>query len=498
VRINQVLHGLGFVKSDFDLPFMALSGGQRTRLMLALVLLKDADLLLLDEPENHLDLEAREWLETFLKECPKAVVVISHDRQTLNNVVTRIVELERGQIRSYPGNYDGYLARKALLREQQQADYDRQQEFIRKEQAWIDRFRYKNTKAKQVQSRIKRMEKMALVSAPLAEASSVRFKMGDVSRSGELVLEARDLTMGYDSLNLYENVSFKVSRGERIGIVGPNGTGKTTLLRQIAQQLTGLAGEVTLGHKVQRGFYEQNHESLNAQSDILTEVHAAKTEWKPEQIRSFLGRFLFTGDDVFKSIGSLSGGELSRVAMARLLLGEFNLLLLDEPTNHLDIVSREALENMLVDYEGAIVLVSHDRTLIDKLVDKLIVIEAGKASIHLGNYSDYRWGRQGKKEAQEKPDDRPTDDVLKIRRATTRKIKKGSDREKRRKKVDLEKLEQNIETTEALVEEVESRFSGVDPGDYKALESLKSEYDAIKEDLAEMYRSWELLAGQSA
>ncbi|MDP2325363.1 MAG: ABC-F family ATP-binding cassette domain-containing protein, partial [Gammaproteobacteria bacterium] len=285
VRIRQVLTGLGFAETEFDLPFAALSGGQRTRIMLALVLLQDADLLLLDEPENHLDLEAREWLETYLHDCPKSVVIISHDRQMLNHVVDRVVELERGGLRNYPGNYDAYVARKTLHRDQQQVEFERQQEFIRKEQAWIDRFRYKNTKAKQVQSRIKQLEKLDRVEAPLAEVSSVRFKMGEISRTGELVLEARDLSMGYDSLVLYRGVSFQVQRGERVGIVGPNGTGKTTLLRQLAGQHNGLGGTVTLGHKVQRGFYEQNHESLNPSADILTEVLSAKTEWTPEQIR---------------------------------------------------------------------------------------------------------------------------------------------------------------------------------------------------------------------
>jgi len=496
VRIKQVLQGLGFSESEFDLPFTALSGGQRTRLMLALVLLQDGDLLLLDEPENHLDLEAREWLESYLTDCPKSVVVISHDRKTLNCVATRIVELERGQIRSYPGNYDAYLARKALLRDQQQADYDRQQEFIRKEQAWIDRFRYKNTKARQVQSRIKRLEKMEVVDAPLAEASSIRFKVGEVARSGELVLEARGLAMGYDSLTLYKDVSFKVSRGERVGIVGPNGTGKTTLLRQLAQQHNGLAGEVILGHKVQRGFYEQNHESLNPSLDILTEVLSARPTWTPEQIRTYLGRFLFTGDDVFKNVAKLSGGEVSRVAMAKLLLGDANLLLLDEPTNHLDIVSREALENLLVGYEGAIILVSHDRTLIDKLVDKLVVLEGGIASVHLGNYSDYRWQSAAKVAEPRQPG--AAEDVLKIRREVTRKTKKNTDRDKRKLKAEMEKLEREIESIESIVADLESKFGEVDPGDYQSLETLKAEYDGMKRDLSEMYQSWEELAAQSA
>ena len=495
VRIRQVLTGLGFAETEFDLPFAALSGGQRTRIMLALVLLQDADLLLLDEPENHLDLEAREWLETYLHDCPKSVVIISHDRQMLNHVVDRVVELERGGLRNYPGNYDAYVARKTLHRDQQQVEFERQQEFIRKEQAWIDRFRYKNTKAKQVQSRIKQLEKLDRVEAPLAEVSSVRFKMGEISRTGELVLEARDLSMGYDSLVLYRGVSFQVQRGERVGIVGPNGTGKTTLLRQLAGQHNGLGGTVTLGHKVQRGFYEQNHESLNPSADILTEVLSAKTEWTPEQIRSYMGRFLFTGDDVFKTISSLSGGELSRVAMAKLLLSGCNLLLLDEPTNHLDIVSREALEQSLAGFEGAIVVVSHDRALIDKLVDKLIVLEGGRASVHLGNYSDYRRSTL----LQAAPAvEKATEDVLKIRRNGNRKEKKGDDREQRRQRATLEKLEQDIESVEALVLEMEARFSALDPSDYQAAEAMKQEYDGLKADLKAMYASWESIAAGGA
>jgi len=386
-RIKRVLHGLGFAAEDFNLPFHVLSGGQRTRLMLALVLLQDADLLLLDEPENHLDLRAREWLEEYLRTCGKSVVVISHDRRLLDTAVDRIVEIEGGGARGFPGNYAAYVREKALIREQQQKAFDRQQELIRKEEAWIERFRYKATKAQQVQSRIRRIEKMEKVDAPAVEAQAAAFNLGEVVRSGAVVLAAEGLGMAYGALRLYEDLSFEVRRGERVGIIGPNGSGKTTLLRQLSGSLAGAEGRVTLGHKVAVGYYDQHHETLNPESDVLGETLAVRPDLTPTRARAFLGRLLFTGEDVFKPVSVLSGGERARVCLARLMLSDVNLLLLDEPTNHLDIASREALEAALAEFDGAIVLISHDRVLIDRLVDKLIVLDGGRAAAHLGNYT---------------------------------------------------------------------------------------------------------------
>ena len=495
VRARRVLTGLGFTEDDLRLDVTALSGGQRTRLMLALVLLEDADLLLLDEPENHLDLEAREWLEGFLKDWPRAFVIISHDRHMLNAVSEHVAEVERGRLIQHTGNYDAFIAHKQLIREQQQKAYERQQEFIAKQETFINRFRYKKTKASQVQSRVKQLEKMERIEAPESLGGSAKFNLGEVVRTGQVVLTASELAMAYGDLRLYSGVSFQLERGERLGIVGPNGAGKTTLIRQLAGRLPGGEGEVQLGHKVSMGFYEQHHESLNPSNDILTEVLSAAPSNTPEAVRSFMGRFLFTGEDIFKTIGALSGGELARVGLAKLILGEANLLLLDEPTNHLDIASREALEQALDAFPGTLVIVSHDRTLVDRLVNKLLMLEDGGAHIHLGNYSSYRWKQQT--QAPAKPEPTARGDAMKVRRKD-RSRKNGVDPERRQRKKELQETERQIVELEEMVEQYERQFAGLDPANYEEAQRLKDEYEGIKADLKALYEHWEILAEEVA
>ena len=499
LQAKRVLHGLGFSLEEFELPLRALSGGQRTRLMLALVLLEDADLLLLDEPENHLDIEAREWLETYIQESPRAVVIVSHDRRMLNHVVKRMVEVERAGLYNYAGNYDSYLEQKTLVRGQQQKTFDLQQEFIEKETKWINRFRYKNTKAKQVQSRIRNLEKMDRTEAPPPEGSEAKFRFGEVVRSGQLVLDARGLGMAFDGLKLYAGLSFQVTRGERVGIIGPNGSGKTTLLRQLAGRLPGASGSVTLGHKVAFGFYDQHHENLESANDVFSEIRLERLDMTPEQVRTFMGKFLFTGDDVYKLVSALSGGELSRVALAKLILSQANLLMLDEPTNHLDIASRQALEGALAAFPGSILMVSHDRELIDRLVDKLIIIENGRASVHLGNYSHYRWklaaeletkAARAAEDARACAAKKKSADALKVRMNGGR-LDKAQEREARKRRKQLEELEQNIESMEALVEELEQQFAAIGAADYEQTRALKAQYDGLKSDLQGMYAEWE-------
>jgi ATP-binding cassette, subfamily F, member 3 len=492
-RIKRVLCGLGFLESEFTISFKALSGGQRTRLMLALVLLADADLLLLDEPENHLDLQAREWLESFLKDWPHALVIISHDRQMLNVVANRIVEVERGGVRGYKGNFDTFMKEKKRLMEEQEKAYQKQRDFIEGEEQRIDKFRYK---AKQAQSWIKKLDKIERIKAPITEQAGISFSLGgDVVRSGQLVLDADGMGMGFDNLPLYQNVSFKVERGERVGIIGPNGTGKTTLLKQLAERLAienGQAvGTVTLGPKVTMGYYDQQHEDHNTTHEMLAEFEMTYPELTREAVRSFLGRFQFSNDDVFKPMNTLSGGERSRVAIAKLILSKANLLLLDEPTNHLDILSRAALEDALVNFDGTIVMVSHDRHLIDRLATKLVVVSNGQASVHLGNYTEYR-NKKGDTHAKQLSDP----DVLMIRKRE--KVKKtnsrGDQKEIDRQKRKLKTLESQISTIEELLDAYDARFAEVDPTDYTALGDLTAEKEGLSNDLQELYDEWEIMS----
>lgn len=502
LRVERVLTGLGFSRDEFDLPVGALSGGQRTRLLLAMVLLEDADLLLLDEPENHLDLRAREWLEAYLRDSPRAFVIISHDRRMLNAVVARVVDLERGRVRSYTGNYDAYLEAKELASEQQADAFARQQKEIERQEAWINRFRYKSSKARQVQARVRRLEKLDRVDAPDRDAARASLQLGTVVRAGAKVIEAEGLAMAYGDLRLYEDVDLCIERGERVGIIGPNGSGKTTLLRHLAGRLPNgegaCRGEVRLGPNVRLGFYEQQHETLNRANDILTELRQVRPDWTPERIRTFMGRLLFTGEDIFKPIGALSGGELSRVSLAKLVLSDANTLLLDEPTNHLDIATREVLEGALSEYEGTLVIVSHDRELIDRLVERLIIVDQGRAAFHLGNYTHYRQGESDAASGPVSADD--AQEVLRIRskraKAKNKEAARQEQNRERRNRRRLSEVESDIAEMEELVNATEARFVDLDPSDYIALSELTEEYENLKADLRALYEAWEELAAE--
>lgn len=493
-RVRQILCGLGFHPDEFNLPFKTLSGGWRARLMLSLALLRNADLLLLDEPENHLDMEAREWLEDHLRARPEAIVLISHDRRMVNVLAQRVIEVERGEVFCFTGNYDGWLKEKTLRREQQQRAFARQDAFIQKEKAWIDRFRYKNTKARQAQNRLKRLERLEIVEAPPPEMDTASFQLGDVGRSGDIVLNAQDLAMGYEGNPLYRGLSFSLHRGERLGIIGPNGSGKTTLLRQLAGKHAGLEGSVWMGANVAMAFYDQHQEQLNPNTDLLGEMQAFRPEWSTQLVRNYLARFLFSGDDVFKPTTVLSGGERSRLALAKLIASNANLLLLDEPTNHLDMASREALEASLADYEGTLIIVSHDRTLIDKVAERLIIVQDGNARLFYGNFSD--WRRKQAEELSGKTLSANTETLEKRQKTVeSREQKKAQEREARREQRRIEELENQIAACESEIETLNSRFATLDPADFQKAQDLKNAYDAARERLNRLYEDWTALAG---
>src|SRR5713226_9634827 len=400
-QVGQVLTGLGFHRDDWTRLTEEFSGGWQMRIALAKLLLQRPNLLLLDEPTNHLDLEARNWLEEYLTTYPYAYVLISHDRYFLDITVKRIVEIWNKQMHFYAGNYDQYLAGKTARKEQLESAYKTQHDRIEQLEVFINRFRYTATKAKQVQSRIKELEKMERIEIP-EEEKTVRFSFPQPKSSGRIVAEFTNVAKSYgvrgvNEHKVFEKVNFMIERGERIALVGVNGAGKSTLIKLLAGQEPLTAGEYKLGHNVEPDYFAQDqYKELDPEARILDDLGELSAASTQTQLRSLLGCFLFSGDDVFKRIGVLSGGERNRYALLKMLLHPANFLLLDEPTNHLDLRAKDVLLEALMKYAGTVVFVSHDRYFIDKLATRVFEIGDGKVEIYPGNYEDYLWRKQGR------------------------------------------------------------------------------------------------------
>src|ERR1700681_2509190 len=400
-QVGAVLAGLGFRTEDWHRQTEEFSGGWQMRIALAKLLLQKPNLLLLDEPTNHLDLEARNWLEEYLTTYPNAFVLISHDRYFLDITVKRIVEIWNKQMHFYAGNYDQYLAGKAARKEQLESAYKTQRDRIEQLEVFINRFRYTATKAKQVQSRIKELEKMERIQIP-EEEKTVHFSFPQPKPSGRIVAEFAGVAKSYgekgvNEHKVFDKVSFIIERGERIALVGVNGAGKSTLIKLLANQEKLSAGEYKLGHEVHLDYFAQDqYKALDPEARILDDLGELSAASTQTQLRSLLGCFLFSGDDVFKRIGVLSGGERNRYALLKMLLHPANFLLLDEPTNHLDLRAKDVLLEALMKYTGTVVLVSHDRYFIDKLATRVFEIGDGKVEIYPGNYEDYLWRKQGR------------------------------------------------------------------------------------------------------
>jgi ATP-binding cassette, subfamily F, member 3 len=399
-EVGRVLQGLGFRKEDWERQTDEFSGGWQMRLALAKLLLQKPNLLLLDEPTNHLDLEARNWLEEYLHDYPHALVLISHDRYFLDVVVNKIAEIWNKRFWFYTGNYDKFLTQKTARNEQLQAAYRNQRDRIEQLEVFINRFRYQATKAKQVQSRIKELEKIERIEVP-PEEKTIHFSFPQPKPSGRIVAEFVDVAKSYPKPDggekeVFRDVNFLIERGDRIALVGINGAGKSTLIKLLAGTEKTTHGEFRLGHNVQADYFAQDqYKELDANARMIDDLGNASPQSTQTELRSLLGCFLFSEDDVFKKIGVLSGGERGRYALLRLLLHPANFLLLDEPTNHLDLRAKDVLLDALMEYTGTVVFVSHDRYFIDKLATRVFEIGDGKVEVYPGNYEDYLWRKQG-------------------------------------------------------------------------------------------------------
>lgn len=400
-KINTILNGIGFKNFDLNIKVSKLSGGQKTKLSLAKILLNEPDLLMLDEPTNHLDLEALNWLEGYLKSYKGAVLIVSHDRYFLDSTVSVIYEIERGKSKRYTGNYSKYVSLKAEEKELHIKNYERQQEEIKRLQTFVDKNIVRATSAKAAKSKRKAIERMEKIDVPLGDLKKVNMNFEIKSKSYKEVLQFKEgivsVGEGENKKILAEDLNFDLTRGDRVALIGPNGVGKTSLLKVLIGDLQLEHGSINWGKDVQIGYYDQEHEKLNPNNTILEEVWDDFPTMKESKIRGVLGRFLFSGEDIFKKIGDLSGGEKSRVALSKLMLIEANLLLLDEPTNHLDLQSKEVLESALKDYEGTILFISHDRYFINKIGNKVMELTKEGVKCIKGNYDDYLLEASSKK-----------------------------------------------------------------------------------------------------
>jgi ATP-binding cassette subfamily F protein 3 len=506
-EITGVLKGLGFSEEEFSKPVSALSGGQKTRVSLGKLLLSKPDLILLDEPTNHLDMNSIAWLETFLLNYPGAVIIVAHDRYFLDRVVTKVIEIDHTKVTVFQGNYSAYAEKKAMLREAELKAYMNQQAEIKHQEEVIQKLRSFNREKsiKRAESREKMLGKIERLEKPFEVKSDMSVRFTPSCVSGNDVLTIRGLSKSFGSRQLFHDVDLDIHREERVAIIGNNGTGKTTLLKIINHLLTPDSGSVTLGAKVQIGYYDQEHQVLHMEKTLFEEIldeHPAMTN---TEIRSLLAAFLFTGEDVFKRVGDLSGGERGRLSLAKLMLSEANFLILDEPTNHLDMVSKEILEKALSQYTGTVLYVSHDRYFINKTATRILDLEGECFTNYIGNY-DYYLEKHGELAAKDSSSESDKSNGAMVSHSSSSdlsettvkqdwKAQKEQQAKERKRKNDLSKCEANIASLEEKIEELNTMMAdpAVATSPSKLLEYSK-EQDALQEELNQLYELWETLA----
>ncbi|MEK3954918.1 ABC-F family ATP-binding cassette domain-containing protein [Psychrobacillus sp. FSL K6-1464] len=486
--IRSILHGMQFFPEDYEKPVQALSGGQKTRLALAKMLLSKPDLLILDEPTNHLDIQTLSFLENYLKNYNGAVLIVSHDRYFLDQVVTIVYEVSRHNVARFVGNYSSYLTQKAKNYELDSKKYEKQQEEKAKLEEFVSKNLARASTTKMAQSRRKVIEKTEWMDSPDGDEKSASFGFTIDRPSGNDVLRLEEIAVGYPNNTVSSNISFSVYKQDRIALVGPNGVGKSTLLKTIMKQLEAAGGKIQYGTNVQFGYYDQEQAALTGNKTALLELWDEWPLMNERDIRNVLGRFLFTGDDVQKTVSTLSGGEKARLALAKLMLLKANTLVLDEPTNHLDLDSKEVLENALLDFPGTIIFVSHDRYFINRIATKVIELASDNATLFLGDYDYYL---EKKEEMEELALENAVVENTVVTKVNTSTIDKEAKKKERQLRRQLEELESQMPTVDAEITIIEEKLCEPEIfQDHEAVQQLQMELDQLKEKQDNLSNEW--------
>ena len=496
-KVIGILKGLGFDENDFERKINTLSGGQKTRVFLAKLLLEEPDIILLDEPTNHLDLHSIEWLESYLLNYKGAVIIVSHDRYFLDKIVSKVIDIENSEVQMYSGNYSDFSAKKKMLLDAKVKEYLNQQQEIKHQEAVITKLKQFNREKsiKRAESRQKQLEKIDRVEAPVTHIENMKLSLDISKESGKDVLTVHNLAKSFDEKHLYSDINFEIKRGERVAIIGDNGTGKTTLLKIINGLLSPDAGEVIYGSNVSIAYYDQEHQVLHMVKTLFDEISDTYPDMNNTQIRNILAAFLFTGEDVFKKIGDLSGGERGRVSLVKLMLSKANFLLLDEPTNHLDILSKDVLESALNSFPGTICYVSHDRYFINKTATRILDLTGNRLLNYIGNYDYYIEKREAVEGAANLSNNNIEEKPAEISDSKQEWIEnKTAQAQKKKISNALNKCEKEIEKIEEKLSLIDEEFANPEiSSNVGKLMELQKEKTALEEKLEKLMNEWEEL-----